>query len=64
MFTIFKDSFNMGHFLKIINEFVTIVHLFYVLSLFFWLQGCWILTPQPGIKPAPPVLETQTTRKS
>ena len=50
----------MGHFLKIINEFVTIVRLFYVLSRFFWLQGCWILAPQPGIKPAPPVLESQT----
>ena len=49
----------MDDLLKIIIEFVTISHLFYALSLFFffWLQGCGILAPQLEIKPAPTVLK-------
>ena len=41
---------------KVFIEFVTILLLFYVL--FFWVcEACGILTPRPGIEPAPPALE-------
>ena len=38
-------------------EFVTILLLFYVLGFFFGRGACVILSPQPGIKPAPLALE-------
>ena len=41
--------FNMDH-LKVFIEFVTILHLFYVLA--FWLQGMWDpSTPDQGSNP-------------
>ena len=40
---------------KVFVEFVTILHLFYVLD--FGLKASEILHPQPGIEPTPPVLE-------
>ena len=46
--------FDVGHFLKVFIEFVT-MFLFYVLV--FGLKACRILAPQPGIKPGPPEME-------
>ena len=42
-------------FLKVFVDFVTILLLYYVV--FFGLEACGILTPQPGIEPIPPALE-------
>ena len=55
--------------LKVFIEFVTILLLFYVLVYFFGYEACGILSPRPGIKPAPPALEgevltTELTGKS
>ena len=48
-------GFLFFHFLKVFVEFVTILLLYYVV--FFGLEACGILTPQPGIEPTPPALE-------
>ena len=41
---------------KVFIEFVIISFLFYIFG-FFGHKACWILAPQPGIKPTPPALE-------
>ena len=40
---------------KVLNESVTILLVFHVL--FFWLQGMWDLSSQPGTEPTFPALE-------
>ena len=54
----FLKIFLCGPFFKVFIEFVTISFLFYVLI--FWHKACRISAPQPGIKPAPPVLEARS----
>ena len=49
--------FLMWPIFKVFIEFVTILLLFYVLV--FWSQDVWDLTPQPGIKPELPTLESK-----
>ena len=39
---------------KVFNDFITILFLF---CFFFGYEACEILAPQPGIKPAPHLLE-------
>ena len=49
---------------KVFIKFVTIVLLFYVcvcvyIYIYISCEACGILAPQPGIKPAPPALESK-----
>ena len=43
---------------KVFIEFVTRLPLFYVFG-FLGCEACGILVPRPGIKPAPPALESE-----
>ena len=52
----FKNFFFMWTSFKGFIEFVTILLLFYVFG-FFGHEACRILTPWPGLQPAPPALE-------
>lgn len=47
----------MWEIFKVFIEFSVILFLFYVL--FFWAQTCELLTPWPGVSPAPPALESK-----
>ena len=54
---IILKGFWMWEIFKVFIEFAVILFLFYVL--FFWAQACELLTPWPGVSPAPPALENK-----
>ena len=57
VFFFFNFFLNAVNFFKIFIEFVTVLLLSY--ALFFGQEACSILTPQPGMEPAPPALEDE-----
>ena len=52
---VFKDFFDVDHFLKVFIEFITKLFLFHILV--FGLQVCVILVPWLEMEPAPSALE-------
>ena len=54
---VFKDFFDVDHFLKVFIEFITKLFLFHILV--FGLQVYVILAPWPEMEPAPPALENE-----